>query len=181
MAGSPTHGREGVLYLSTSTGSTAFGTEIGYSESWSWTPSKEQSEINRLNSSSKEFIEGLVSGTLSAGGSLISGSNQQRLLIGRFAKVLNDTGDTASDTAAVCITDGTMYFHAIAKPIDTQGTSDDKRGQKFVIPILASGLGIDVNATDIVKWTYDGTQNGDVLYVESTSTAQGIPKKQVCG
>ena len=54
--GKPTHGREGVLYLSTSTGSTSFGTEVGYSNEWSWSPSKDQAEITRLNQNSKEFI-----------------------------------------------------------------------------------------------------------------------------
>jgi len=62
--GLPTHGREGVLYLSTSTGTTAYGTEVGYSDDWTWTPSKDQVEINRLNHKSKEFLEGLVSGFL---------------------------------------------------------------------------------------------------------------------
>lgn len=178
MAGLPVHGREGILYLSTSSGSTSFGTEVGYSNEWSWTPTKDQVEINRLNQNSKEFLEGLVGGAATASGSLISGNAQVRTMINRFARVLNDTGDTASgDTAYTAITDGTFYFHGIMKPIDTQGTSDDKRGQKLVIPILASGMGFTVSGGDIVGWSFDGTQNGDVLYVESTSTAQGIPKK----
>ena len=178
MGGSPTHGREGVLNLSTSSGSTAYGTEVGYSNSFTWTPSKEQSEIKRLNQNSVEYVEGLVSGSMSMDGSLIPGNAQVRTLINRFARVLNDTGDTASgDTAYAAITDGTMYFHGILKPIDTRGTSDDIRGMKIVVPILASGLSLGASGGDIESWSYDGTQNGDVLYVESTSTAQGIPKK----
>ena len=176
--GLPTHGREGVLYLSTSTGSTAYGTEVGYSNEWSWSPSKDQSEINRLNQNSKEFVEGLVSGSLSASGSLIPGNTQVRNMIGRFAKVsMNDTG--GADTLASAITDGSFYFHGVMKPIDTGKTSDEAHGMKMVIPILASGMSINVSGGDIVGWTYDGTQNGDAVYIESTSTAAGLPKKAV--
>jgi hypothetical protein len=178
MGASPTHGREGVLYLSTSSGSTEFGTEVGYSNEWSWSPSKDQAEISRLNQNSKEFVEGLVSGSLSATGSLIPGNAPVRKIISRFAKV--STGDTGgADTTANAITDGTFYFHGIMKPIDTGGTSDDIRGMKMVIPILASGMSINVSGADIVGWTYDGTQNGDALYIESTSSAAGLPLKTV--
>lgn len=176
--GLPTHGREGVLYLSTSTGSTSFGTEVGYSNEWSWSPSKDLAEISRLNQNSKEFIEGMVSGSLSATGSLIPGNAQVRNLIGRFAKVsTDDTG--GGDSLATAITDGTFYFHGVMKPIDTAGTSDDISGMKMVIPILSAGLSITTPGSDIVGWSYDGTQNGDALYVESTSTAAGLPKKTV--
>ncbi len=177
----PTHGREGVLYLSSSTGSTATGTEVGYSNEWTWTPSKDQVEINRLNQNSKEFLEGLVGGTLSAGGSVVSGNAQLRTMINRFARVYNDTGDTlaSADTSYTAITDGTFYFHGIMKPIDTAGSSDNVRGQKLVIPILSGGMGFNVSGGDVVGWSFDGVQNGDVLYVESTSTAEGIPKKTV--
>lgn len=178
MAGKPTHGREGVLYLSTGSGSTVLGTEVGYSNSWTWTPSKDQVEINRLNQRSKEYLEGLVSGSMSAEGSFISGNSQLRTMINKFARLLNDTGDTASgDTAYTAITDGTMYFHGVIKPIDTLGSSDDIRGMKIVIPILASGMSFNISGSDIVNWSFDGTQNGDCLYLESTSTAQGLPKK----
>jgi hypothetical protein len=174
--GLPTHGREGVLYLSTSSGSTSFGTEIGYSNDWSWTPSKDQVEINRLNQNSKEYLEGLVSGSASASGSLVPGNGQVRTLINRFARV--STGDTGGgDSDYTAITEGTFYFHGIMKPIDTAKTSDDINGMKMVIPILASGMSFTVSGGDIVGWSFDGTQNGDALYVESTSTIAGIPKK----
>jgi hypothetical protein len=176
--GAPTHGREGVLYLSTSTGSTAFGTEVAYSNEWSWTPSKDNAEITRLNQNSKEFVEGLVSGSLSASGSVIPGNAQVRKIISRFAKVsVDDTG--GADTLADAITDGNLYFHGVMKPIDTQASSDNINGMKMVIPILASGLSLGASGADIVGWTYDGTQNGDAVYIESTSTAAGLPKKTV--
>jgi len=177
--GIPIHGREGVLYLSTSTGSTAFGTEIGYTNSFTWTPSKDNAEINALNQNSKLFVEGLVGGSLTMEGSLVAGSAPQSILIGRFAKVLIDTGDTAGSSEALAIADGNLYFHGILKPIDTGGTSDDISGQKIVVPILASGLSLGASGADIVPFSYDGVQNGDVLYVDSTSTAQGFPKKAV--
>lgn len=174
----PTHGREGVLYLSTSSGSTEFGTEVGYSNDWAWTPSKDQVEINRLNQNSKEFLEGLVGGTLTASGSIITGNAPLRKMIGRFAKVsTSDTG--GADTTATAITDGKFWFHGIMKPIDTGKTSDDIIGQKLVIPILAGGMGFNVSGGDVVGWSFDGVQNGDVLYVESTSTLSGIPQKTV--
>jgi len=176
--GAPTHGREGVLYLSSSTGSTAFGTEVGYSNEWAWSPAKDQAEISRLNQNSKEFIEGMVSGSLSASGSLIPGNAQVRSLISRFAKVsMDDTG--GADTVADAITDGTFYFHGVMKPIDKEASSDNVNGMKMVIPILSAGLSINVSAGDIVGWSYDGTQNGDAVYVESTSTTAGLPKKSV--
>ena len=63
--------------------------------------------------------------------------------------------------------------------IDTGGSSDNVNGMKMVIPILSAGMSINVSGADIVGWSYDGTQNGDALYVESTSTAAGLPKKTV--
>jgi len=176
--GAPTHGREGVLYLSTDSGSTKYGTEVGYSNEWSWSPSKDNAEITRLNQNSKEFVEGLVSGSLTASGSLIPGNAQVRGLISRFAKVsMDDTG--GADSLADAITDGNFYFHGVMKPIDTGASSDNIHGMKMVVPILASGMSMNVSGADIVGWSYDGTQNGDAVYVESTSTAAGLPKKTV--
>jgi len=180
MAGSPTHGREGVLYLSTSANSTSLGTEIGWTNSWTWSPSKDQTEITALNQTSKYYVEGLVSGSVSAEGSFVTGSDKLRTIIGRYAKVLNDTGDTGiSSTDAAAITDGNLYFNLIAKPIDTASSSDDIRGAKLFVPALASGFSLNAAGGDIVGWSYDGQQNGDAYYVESTSTGVGIPKKAV--
>lgn len=179
MAGNPTHGREGVLYNGTDTNSTGTGTEIGWTNSWSWSPSKDMTEITAINQTSKYYVEGLVGGTLSAEGSLITGdsAHPQKTLIGRFAKTLYDTGDTVSDTDASAVEDGDLYLHCILKPIDTGGSSEDVRGQKLIVPVLASGMSLDVSGGDIVGWSYEGTQDGDALYIESTSTSYGIPKK----
>jgi hypothetical protein len=120
----------------------------------------------------------MVGGSLAASGSLIPGNAQVRSMISRFAKVsMDDTG--GGDSLAAAITDGTFYFHGVMKPIDTGGSSDNINGMKMVIPILASGMSINVSGADIVGWSYDGTQNGDAMYVESTSTAAGLPKKTV--
>ena len=179
MAGNPTHGREGVLLLSTASGTTTTGVEVGWTNSWSWTPSKDQTEINALNQTSKYYVEGLIAGSVSAEGSLVTGSSMQHTLIGKFARVLIDTGSTPTDTEALSPTDGNLYLHLIAKPIDTAGSSDDVRGQKFVVPVLASGFSVEVSGGDIVGWSYDGVQNGDATFIESTSTAYGIPTKNV--
>lgn len=181
MAGNPTHGREGVLYKGTDSESTGVGTEIGFTNSWSWSPSKDMNEITALNQTSKYYVEGLVGGSVSAEGSLLTGDSSHPMLtlIGRFAKTLYDTGDTVSDTAASAVADGDLYLHLVIKPIDTGGSSEDARGQKLIVPILASGMSIDVSGADIVSWSYEGTQDGDALFIESTSTAYGLPKKAV--
>ena len=182
MAGSPTHGREGVLSLSTTAGSTGSGTEIGWINDWTWTPSKENTEISKLNATSKYFLEGLVSGTVSASGSFVSAEASQRVLAGRYAKVMYDsygtTGDATKTTDAAAITDGKLYMHLVAKPIDTGASSGNVNGQKFVVPILASGFSIGAAGADVVGFSFDGQQDGDAYYVESTSTGSGIPLKE---
>lgn len=175
MAGSPVHGREGILYLSTSTGSTSYGSEVGWVNSWEWSPSKDNAEITALNQNSKYYVEGLVDGSVSAEGSFITGSGGLQTIISRFAKTL--INDTDGDTAATAITDGNFYLHLISKPIDTAGTSDDINGAKYVVPVLASGFTAGADGGSIESWSYEGQQNGDVIYVESTSTEAGLPKK----
>ena len=173
-AGLPTHGREGVLRLSTATGSTVIGTEVAYSNNWTWSPSKDLVEISRLNQNSKEFLEGMVSGTFSAEGSVMPMNSQMKLLFGRFAKI--STADTGGgDSSAASIVDGTMWFHGVLKPIDSNKSSDDIAGMKIMVPILASGLTFGASGSEVETWSFEGTQNGDVMFQESTSTASGIP------
>lgn len=176
MAGDVIHGRQGVLYLSTSSGSTSYGTEVGYTQSWSLSMSRDLAEVTKLNQNSKEYKEGLVSGTVTAQGSLQTGNAQYKKIVSRFAKVL-DSADTAGDSQADAIADGTMYLHLVTKPIDTGATGDEIKGQKFIAPILSNGLSADVNAGGLETWSYDGTINGDLLYRESTSSEDGFPKK----
>lgn len=176
MAGNPIHGRQGALYLSTSSGSTSYGTEVGYTQSWSFSQSRDLAEVTKLNQNSMEYVEGLVSGTVSAQGTLQTGNAQFKKLVGRFARVL-DTADTAGDSQADAITDGTMWLHLISKPIDTGASSDEVKGQKFIVPILSNGLSVDVAGGSLASWSYDGTANGDVYYRESTDSGDGFPKK----
>jgi hypothetical protein len=175
MAGNPIHGRQGALYLSTSSGSTSYGTEVGYTQSWSFSQSRDLAEVTKLNQNSMEYVEGLVSGTVSAQGTLQTGNGQFKKLVGRFARVL-DSEDT-SDTDAAAITEGTMWLHLIAKPIDTAASSDEVKGQKYIVPILSNGLSVDVAGGSLASWSYDGTANGDVYFRESTDSEDGFPKK----
>ncbi len=62
------------------------------------------------------------------------------------------------------------------KPIDSASTGDDITGAKYVITVLSNGFSVNMDAGSPVGWTYNGTQNGDILYIESTSTDRGIPK-----
>lgn len=175
MAGNVIHGRQGVLYLSTDSGSTSYGTEVGYTQSWSLSMSRDLAEVTKLNQNSMEYVEGLVSGTVSAQGSLQTGNSQYKTLVGRFARIL-DSDDTG-DTDAAAITDGTMYLHLISKPIDTGADSDEIKGQKFIAPILSNGLSVEVSGGGLETWSYDGTINGDLYFRESTDSDDGFPKK----
>jgi hypothetical protein len=173
MPSNVVHGRQSIAYLSTSSGSTSFGNEIGYVEDITIDVSREVNEIPKINANSMEYIEGLISGSVSANGHFRVGDTILHKLINRFAKLsLNDTSDTSQDA----IKDGDLFIHDIVKPIDTAASSDDIDGAKYVIPVLSNGFSVNMNAGSPVGWTYNGTQNGDLLYVESTSTARGIPK-----
>jgi len=174
MASNVVHGRESIAYLSTSSGSTSFGTEIGYVENISIDVSRDVSELPKLNSNSIEYIEGLISGTVSANGHFRVGDTTVHKIMNRFAILeIDDTSSTSRDA----IQDGDLYIHSIVKPIDTAATSDEINGAKYVIPVLSNGFSVNMDAGSPVGWTYSGTQNGDLLYVESTSTGRGIPKK----
>ena len=178
MASNLIHGREGALYLSTASGSTAIGTELGYTNSWSVSMTRDLSEVTPLNNNSKEYVEGLVSGTVSAEGSIRVSDATLRKIYSRFAKTLTSTMSTSpmADSQAAAIVDGNMYLHMIVKPIDTGTTSDDRKGAKFVAPILSNGFSAEASGADIESWSYEGTINGDLLYIESTST-NFLPKK----
>lgn len=169
MASNLIHGREGALYLSTASGSTSLGNEIGYTNSWSVSMTRDLSEVTPLNNASKEYVEGLVSGTVSAEGSIRVGDSVLKQIYARFAKV-RETTDTGGDTEAAAIVSGNMYLHLIVKPIDTGGDTSNEAGAKFVVPILSNGFSADEAGSDIASWSYEGTINGDLLYVESTDT-----------
>jgi hypothetical protein len=136
---------------------------------------RDLAEVTPINKNSKEFVEGLVGGTISAGGYFRSNdTGGLHTLIGRFAKIRTtvDTGD--SDASAVA--DGDLYARLVVKPIDTGGSSDQVAGAGFTVKLLSNGFGVDVSGGDISGWTYEGTMNGDLLYFESQDTLV-LPKK----
>jgi len=170
------HGREGVLLFSTSSGSTdSVGVELGYTESWSLSQDRDLAEVSKINTNSKEYVEGLVGGTVSMAGSFRSNdTGGLHKLIGRFAKIR--TSDDTGDSDAAAIQDGDLYARLVVKPIDTGASSDDVAGAAFTMAILSNGFSVDVSAGDFSGWSYEGTINGDVLYFESQDTLV-LPKK----
>ena len=173
MASGVIHGRLGALYLSTAAGSTSYGTEIGYTNSWSISPDKELTEVTPLNNDAKDFLEGRIGGSFSMQGNLRIGDSILHRVINRFAQLEIDTDTGGRDTFA----EGTFYAHCIVKSIDTSKSSDDIKGAKFVVPILLSGFGAEMNGGDVGSWSAEGTIDGSILYVESTDTERGLPKK----
>ena len=170
MASSIIHGREGALYLSTA-GTSDLGNEVGYTNSWNVSMSRDLAEVTPLNSNSYEYVEGLISGTVSAEGSFRVGDTAGlNNIINRFAQMQD------SSTAVTAIRDGDLYMHLIVKPIDTAGDTSNVRGAKFIAPILSNGFSVDASGTDIISWSYEGTVNGDLTYYSSTDTAE-LPKK----
>lgn len=167
MASNIIHGREGALYLS-STGADTLGNEIGYTNSWNVSMTRDLAEVTPLNNNSYEYVEGLISGTVSAEGSFRVGDTEGlELIINRFAEM------TDSSTDVTAIQDGDLYLHLIVKPIDTAGDTDNAKGAKFVAPILSNGFTADAAGTDIISWSYEGTINGDLTYYRSSDTAAG--------
>ena len=175
------HGREGILSITTSTSYASAGTEIGYVNEFTLNTERDLTEISRINASAKEYVEGLISGTLSASGSFRAGdSGGVGTLMQRFFKTYYTTDTAAStdiDADATAIKDGNIYFHGVMTPIDTAGSSDNVKGSKVFAAMLSNGFDLEVSGEDIEGWTYNGTLNGDVYYIESTSTEHGIPKK----
>lgn len=174
MASGVIHGREGILYLSTSTGSTSYGDELGYVDEFSVEMERDLSEVTKINTESREYIEGLIGGSLSASGHLRIGDSILHKLMNRFAELEIDDTDT---TSRQTIKSGNLYFHGILRDIDTAKTSDAARGAKVVATLLSGNFSYTVGSGDVEGWSYGGNVNGDLLYVESTSTGRGIPKK----
>lgn len=177
MASDLLHGREGVLMVSTDSESTGgdSGDIVGYVNSWGLDPTKDLPEITSINRNSKVFIEGLVGATLNATGNFRVNDTVVKSMINRFADVHNHTS-TGGDSETV-ISDEDLYFHLLVKPIDTDATSDNKKGAKFYGKAKATGFSIAVEGGSPETWTYNGTVSGDLEYHESTSTDDGIPAK----
>jgi hypothetical protein len=170
--GNEIHGREGILYLSTSTGTTALSAEVGAVDAWSVSMTRDINELTHINQDAKSYIEGLIGGSLTANGSLRPGDTVIHKLYNRFFVNEVDTDSGGWETQQ----SGNLYFHLILKPVDTAAASTaDYKGAKLVAAGLSGGLSFDVSGGDVESWSYDGTVNGDVYYVESTDTGRGIP------
>jgi hypothetical protein len=173
MASNVIHGRNGILYLSTSTGSTDYGAELGYVDEFSIEMERDLAEVTKINQESAEYVEGLISGSLSASGHYRVGDTVAHKMFNRFMKTeIDSTGGTQTP-----IKSGSLYFHGIFRDIDTAKTSDASRGAKVVAELLNGNFSFTVGSGDVEGWSYGGNVNGDLLYVESTSTDRGIPKK----
>lgn len=181
MASGVIHGRQAALYRSSDSASTNLGSEWGYTQGYTVNLERELDEITKINQNSKEYIEGLVSGTVDATGFFRAGDSIGiHTAVKHFTK-FNDTNDSADtgDTGFSAIDDGDMYLHMILKPIDTGGTSDDIHGAKLVAKLLPSNMSFEVSGDGVETWSYSGQINGDILYAESTATERGFPKKAV--
>lgn len=174
MAGEVMHGREGILYVSTSSGSTSYGNELGYVESFTIDADIDNTEVTRINSESREYKKGLIGSNASLEGHWRIGDTMLHHLVNQFMKLeIDDT----SDTSRTAISDNNLYFHGILRPIDTAKSSDAARGAKVVAELLPGNFSLNVGSGDLEGWSYGGPVDGDLLYVESTSTGRGIPKK----
>jgi len=169
MASNIIHGREGALYLSTA-GST-LGTELGYTNSWNVSMTRDLAEVTPLNNNSYEYVEGLISGTVSAEGSFRVGDTAGlNRIINRFANIED------SSTAVSAVASGDIYLHMVVKPIDTAGDTDNIIGAKLIAPLLSNGFTVDASGADIIGWSYEGTVNGDLTYYASSDTLE-LPVK----
>jgi hypothetical protein len=175
------HGRVAALYKSSDSASTNLGSEWGYTQSYTVNLERELDEITKINQNSKEYLEGLITGTLDASGFFRSGDSIGiHTAVKHFTKFndSNDSSDTG-DTGFAAAEDGDMYLHAILKPIDTGSTGDEAKGAKLVMKLLPSNMSFEVSGDGVETWSYNGQVNGDILYAESTATERGFPTKAV--
>lgn len=171
------HGREGVLAISTSTGwsgELSTGDILANIKSWSIEPSKDNPEITHINQESKKYIEGLIGASVSFEGDWIPGQSKHRSIFNRFMLIATDSGDT-DGLGETAISDDYLYGHFILKPIDSGETGADKNGAKIFCKVRSGGLGFNVDGGSPESFTFSGVADGDLTYVEGTSTDMGLP------
>jgi hypothetical protein len=156
MASDAIKGTDGRLYLSTTTGSPSL---IGLVDSWSISPSKDVQEVTYLGADSKEYVEGLISATVSASGMLtLSSSHGVRdTIINQFMKV-----STASASTTAINDNGIKFQGYVYKT--TSGSGD----HYVEADLISSGMSIEVSADNFHSFSYEGTVNGDMTYVVTT-------------
>jgi hypothetical protein len=166
MSASPLRGIDGVFKVKSTT-ATAFN-EIAYTDSFSISASVDVSEISKLNSQSKEFQRGLSAATLSASGTLIWDSSEQRKLVNQFM-VVSTTSSTSS------ISTDNLDFCGTLQQGTTVGTTAGGGGLRNDISIqceiLPTGFSVEEQASGSPTWSYDGQINGDVKFVIRSCTA----------
>ena len=157
MASEAIKGTDGRLLISETTGTPAV---VGYVDSWSVSPSKDVQEVTYLGADSKEYVEGLISATVSASGKLTldTTGNNQDVLINQFMKIV-DSGTTTA------ISDKGIKFQGYVYK------TTDGRGNHYVeADLISSGFNIEVSADSFHSFSYDGTVNGDMAYTITSTT-----------
>jgi len=166
MASGPLRGIDGVFKVKM-TSSTVFA-EITYADSFSISASVDVAEISKLNATSKEFMRGLSAATLSASGTVIWDSTEQRKLINQFM-ILSATGSTTAISTA------NLDFFGMLQQGTTVGTTVGSEGLRKDVSIqcevIPTGFSIEEQASGSPTWSYDGQINGDVRYVIKSCTS----------
>ena len=166
MAASPLRGIDGVFKVKDSTGATL--NEIAYADSFSISGSVDVAEISKLNATAKEFVRGLGSATLSASGTIIWDSSEQRKLINQVMII-----STTSSTTAVSVKN--LDFSGMLQQGTTVGSTAGSGGLRNDVSIqcdvIPTGFSIEEQASGSPTWSYDGQINGDPVYVVRSCTA----------
>jgi hypothetical protein len=165
MAASPLRGIDGVFKVGTTTDK--LYDEIAYADSFSINAAVDVSEISKLNATAKEFIRGLGSATLSASGTLIWDSSEQKKLINQFMIL-----STSSSTTTVATSN--LVFMGLLQQGTTVGTTAGAGGLRSDVSIqcqvIPTGFSIEEAASGSPTWSYDGQVTGNVRYVVKSCT-----------
>jgi hypothetical protein len=140
--------------------------------SWSITPSKDNPEITNINQDSKKYIEGLVGASVSFEGGWIPGQSKHRDVYNHFLIVGTDSSSTDEP-----LSDDHIGLHLVLKPIDSDRAAPDNSGAKIFCRALASGMSFNVDGGSPESFSFDGVVDGDMYYIEGTSTNMGLPTK----
>jgi hypothetical protein len=158
MASDAIKGTDGRLLISTTSGTPEV---VGYVDSWSVSPSKDVQEVTYLGADSKEYVEGLISGTVSASGMwTLSSTHNQRPLLNQFMKVSSSTGSTTA------ISDSNIKFEGYL----TYSTASGEEKQYVEADLISSGFSLEVSADSFHSFSYEGTVNGDMTYKIRSNT-----------
>jgi hypothetical protein len=166
MAATPLRGIDGVFKVKGTTAATL--AEVAYADSFTLSGSVDVAEISKLNATAKEFVRGLGAATLSASGTIIWDSSEQRKLINQFMII-----STTSSTTSVSVKN--LDFSGVLQQGTTVGTTVGGGGLRNDVSIqcevIPTGFSIEEQAAGSPTWSYDGQVNGNVKYVIRSCTA----------